>query len=174
MKKTTTAKTAWVNMPGWIRRALVWFLWFATWAGLMAGQFNPEVYQYVVLFSVFHALLVLGLLNFRVMAFPAQVRLAYLLWVVVGTYVPNMTFLMYITTVGVAANLAFGYCLLARILYLLPWNREEPLSHCLVKRVFLAAPVKGRFCPTPAVQEQARLPLNRLYELRDSDNQPIC
>ena len=36
-------------------------------------------------------------------------RRKWTIWVAVGTYVPYMTFLMYITLVGLAANLFLGY-----------------------------------------------------------------
>ena len=147
MTDTSTVNTHWEKLPAWFRKPLSWSLWFVTWTGLMAGQFNNLYFQYVVAFSIVHSLLVIALLDFRITAFPAQVRLAYLLWVVIGTFVPGMGFLMLITTIGVAANLSFGYCLLARLLTLLPWNRDEPFSLALLRRVFLSGPVNGRFRP---------------------------
>jgi hypothetical protein len=70
---------------------MVWILWFVTWLGLLAGLFDRVYYEYVVVFSAAHMLLVLWLLRFRAAAFPAQVRIGYLLWVAVGTWVPYMT-----------------------------------------------------------------------------------
>jgi len=133
-----------------IRKRLVWVLWFVTWIGLLAGLFDRIFYEYVVVFSAAHAFLVLFLLRFRISTFPAQVRVAYLVWVAIGTYVPYMVILMYITTVGVATNLFIGYCPLARIMYLFPWNREEPFSFKLVTRVFLSPPVTGKFKLPPS------------------------
>lgn len=43
--------------------------------------------------------------------------------------------------------LFFRYCPLARMLYLLPWNRQEDFSVEFVARVFLSPPVEGRFRP---------------------------
>jgi hypothetical protein len=60
-----------------------------------------------------------------------------------------MKILLYITTLGLIGNLFFNYCALARLMYLLPWNREEKLSFELVARVFLTPPAKGRFRPLP-------------------------
>ena len=136
-------------MPVFNRRRLVWALWFVTWIGLIAGLFSRQFYEYVVFFSIAQGLLFIWLENFKLIAFPVQVRLAYVVWVAIGTYVPYMTFLMIITTIGLATNLFFGYCPLARSLYLLPINRDEPFSLNLVKRVFLTPPVKGRFKPSP-------------------------
>ena len=137
----------WDTMPENIRRKILWILWFITWLGLLAGFFNREFYEYVVFFSAAHAVFVLVLLQFNAAAFPAQVRIAYFLWVAVGTYVPYMTILMYITTIGLATNLFAGYCPLARMLCLLPWNRKEPFSLSLVMSVFLTPPVAGMFKP---------------------------
>ena len=61
--------------------------------------------------------------------------------------VQYMVFLMYITLVGLATNLFLGYCPLARMMYLLPWNRDEAFSAGLLGRVFFSPPVKGQFTP---------------------------
>ena len=129
------------------RRSLVWVLWLITWFGLLAGLMSRQWYEAVVWFSAIHALLFIYLEHFNLIAFPVQLRLAYLVWVAIGTYIPNLDALMWITTLGLAANLFVGYCPLARMLSLLPINRQEPFSLDLVRRVFLSPPVKGRFIP---------------------------
>lgn len=146
----TQHNSLWDRISLNIKKRFVWVLWFVTWIGLLAGLFDRLFYEYVVVFSAAHALLVLFLLRFQISAFPAQVRVAYLVWVAVGTYVPYMVFLMYITTVGVATNLFVGYCPLARMMYLFPWNRKEPFSFKLVARVFLSPPVTGKFKLPPS------------------------
>jgi len=147
---TTQQNSLWDSMSKRNRDRLVWGLWFVTWIGLLAGLFNRVFYEYVVFFSVAHALLVLFLLRFQMSMFPAQVRIAYFAWVAIGTYVPYMVILMYITTVGLATNLFVGYCPLARLLYLLPWNREESFSLGLIARVFFTPPVAGQFKSRPS------------------------
>ena len=122
-------------------------LWLITWLGLIAGYIDHLFYEYVVYFTALHTLLIFILKNFSIKPFPVQVRLAYLIWVTVGTYVPHMIIVMYITTIGLATNLFIYYCPLARIIYLMPWNREEPLSINIVKTVLLSPPVKGEFKP---------------------------
>jgi hypothetical protein len=139
----------WDHTPVDRRRSIVWGLWLATWIGLLAGLVDPLLYHAVVVFSVAHALLFLALHGFRVAEFPVQVRLTYVLWVAIGTYVPGMRFLLWIATIGLVGNLFFGYCPLARMMYLLPWNRDEPLSWDLVARVVTTPPVAGRFRPAP-------------------------
>ena len=135
------------RMPTPTRRRLVWCLWFVTWLGLLAGLSDARWYHAVVAFSILHAALFLALTRFRVTEFPNQVRIAYVLWVAAGTYLPGGVVLMWITTVGLATNLFFGYCPLARMLYLLPWNRDVALSWSLVASVFMTPPVAGRFTP---------------------------
>ncbi|MBD2525412.1 hypothetical protein H6G86_23875 [Nostoc sp. FACHB-133] len=130
-----------------MRQRLVWSLWLMTWLGLLAGLISRQWYEVVVWFSAVHALLFIYLERFNLTAFPVQVRLAYVAWVAIGTYIPYMHWLMWITIVGLATNLFMGYCPLARLLSLLPLNRSEPLSFNLVSRVFLSPPIKGRFMP---------------------------
>lgn len=132
-------------MPQRTRRWVIKGLWFITWVLLLAGLHDRVFYEYVVIFSLLHAVMFLILFGLRLNAFPVQVRIAYFLWVAVGTYVPYMVILLYITMIGLATNLFLGYCPLARMMYLMPWNREEPFSLELLKRVFISAPVSGQF-----------------------------
>jgi len=122
-------------------------LWFITWLGLVGGLFDRLYYEYVVIFSAFHAVLFLSITGFNVKPFPVQVRIAYFIWVAAGTYVPHLTVLMYITLVGLATNLFLGYCPLARMMSLMPWNRNENFSLGLVGRVFFSPPMPGKFEP---------------------------
>lgn len=137
----------WDRLPVKTRKKLIWYLWLITWIGLLLGLFNQRFYEIVVLFSAMQACLFLFLFNFRLSVFPVQVRIAYCIWVTVGTYVPSMKILLYITIIGLATNLFMGYCPLARMMYLLPWNRNEPFSIDLVRRVFFTPPVEGQFQP---------------------------
>jgi hypothetical protein len=144
------SETAWERIPDDVRRRVVWCLWCITWLGLLAGLFDRTWYHDVVAFSAVHAFLVLALNRFQVMATAVQVRLGYALWVGMGTYAPHLTVFMYIATVGLVGNLFFNYCLMARLLHLLWWNREERFSFDLVMRVFFSPPVQGKFRPAPS------------------------
>jgi hypothetical protein len=66
-------------------------------------------------------------------AFPVQIRLAYLMLLLAGLW-PPLGVLHWIQLAGTTAFVLFGYCLLARILALLPWNRTEPLTPALARR----------------------------------------
>ena len=139
--------TPWQRLPDTTRKRLIWWFWLLTWVLLLGGIFQRSLYHAVVIVSAFQALVFLGLFRFRPNPFPVQVRLAYLLWVAVGTYVPGMVILMYITTLGLAANLFLNYCPLARLMLLMPWNRQEPLTFDYLKRVVLTPPSRGRLDP---------------------------
>jgi hypothetical protein len=141
--------TYWERMPYRVRKPLMWGLWFVTWLGLVGGIFDRVFFEYVVIFSAIHAVFFLALNRFNVKPFPVQVRIAYFVWVAAGTYVPYLVVLMYITLVGLATNIFLGYCPLARMMYLMPWNRNENFSLNLVGRVFFSPPAPGKFEPAP-------------------------
>ena len=146
----TQNRTIWDRTPARVRKLLIWVLWFITWVGLVGGLFDRLYYEYVVIFSALHAVLFLFINSFDIKPFTVQVRIAYFIWVAAGTYVPYLTFLMVITLVGLATNLFLGYCPLARMMSLLPWNRNEKFSLGLVGRVFLSPPMPGKFEPPAA------------------------
>lgn len=148
-QNTQKPRTLWDRIPPRVRRKLIWSLWLITWVGLIAGISDQAYFEYVVVFSALHAVAFLVLFRFSVRPFPVQVRIGYFVWVAVGTYVPNMVILMYITLAGLATNLFLGYCPLARMMYLLPWNRDEKFSLDLARRVVFTAPVPGKFQPGP-------------------------
>ncbi|MFW6041939.1 MAG: hypothetical protein ACOC8M_02970 [Guyparkeria sp.] len=79
----------------------------------------------------------------RLTAFPVQVRFFYLLLLLVA--LPEaMHWLFWIPAIGTWAQVLVGYCAMARLVSLFPWNRDEPLTAGMVRRRFLSAPVRGR------------------------------
>ena len=78
----------------------------------------------------------------RFEAFPVQVRLGYLLLLVLGT-IPPLGFIHWVQLAGTTAVVTVGYCPLARILALMPWNRSRPLSAVLVWNTIISPPVAG-------------------------------
>jgi hypothetical protein len=141
-------QTIWDRIPSANRKKLIKSLWWVTWILLVLGLFNTTFLHGVIALSTMHLILFIVLFGFKISPFPVQLRLAYLAWVTAGIYIPELKILIYITIVGLAANLLFGYCLLARMMYLLPWNKEEKFSWNLVKRVILTPPVEGKFKPS--------------------------
>ena len=49
-------------------------------------------------------------------------------------FVPGMRWLYWLPMVGTFTLVIFGYCLMARMLSLLPWNQQEALSANLIRR----------------------------------------
>jgi hypothetical protein len=96
-------------------------------------------------------------------AFSVQTPTAFLALLAVGTWTP-LGFLHWMQLVGTAIRLLFDYCLLARTLALAPWNRSEPLSWRLVKRMYLTPPVAGSVLDrTPVHAAPLPLPLRRAF-----------
>jgi hypothetical protein len=81
-------------------------------------------------------------------AFAVQLRIAYLLLLAIS-FIPQMRWLYWLPTLGTFALVIFGYCLLARVLSLLPWNRHEPLSTDLLRRTFMTRPDLSRVVGNP-------------------------
>ena len=82
------------------------------------------------------------LLRRSVVAFDVQVRIGYLALLIAGTIGPLWP-LHVVQFVGVNALLVADYCLLARLLVLLPWNREVPLSFGLLRWLLFSPPAPG-------------------------------
>jgi hypothetical protein len=141
-------------MSSALRGRLIYGSWVVTWAMLFAGLFDHRFYELAIGFTVAHAIGFLALLRFRPLVFPAQLRLVYIAWLVLGTYVPGLESMMWITTAGLGANLIWGYCPLARMMYLLPWNRDQPLTLRVFVLAFILPPRPGRFSVPAAAADR--------------------
>ena len=75
-------------------------------------------------------------------SFPVQVRAAYFLILLVGTW-PPLRALHPLQLAGTVALIVFDYCPLARMLSLLPWNRRRPFTLSLLLTTFLSPPVRN-------------------------------
>ncbi|HWI59928.1 MAG TPA: hypothetical protein VNZ22_22045 [Bacillota bacterium] len=116
-----------------------WWLWFLIVCCLLAGLLANPVY-----FLVAIGIATLQAVGFvarerSLSSFPAQLRLAYLMLLTV-LYIPPLRPLYWIPAIGTFALCFFGYCLLARCLSLLPWNRTSPLTLQEVVRTFTVPP----------------------------------
>lgn len=119
-----------------------WRYWFVTAAMLTVGMFGNSLgFQIAIGCTVVH-LLHFIIRTQSMTVFSVQVRIAYLLLLVVAFAEP-LRLLYWIPTVGTWALLLFGYCTMARVVSLLPWNRDEDFSLALVKRTFFSPPVRG-------------------------------
>jgi hypothetical protein len=119
-----------------------WRYWAATalLLGLKAAGWAQALPAAVALTAVnlAHAAVRSGSLR----AFPAQVRLAYLGILAFALWGP-FDGMHWVPLAGTTASVLFGYCLLARTVALLPWNRHVPLTPALLRRAFLTPPAPG-------------------------------
>ena len=75
-------------------------------------------------------------------AFPVQVRFCYLMLLLVALPEP-LQLIYWIPTIGTWAQIIFGYCTMARLVSLFPWNRSEPFTSALLMKTFFSRPVRG-------------------------------
>jgi hypothetical protein len=121
---------------------LVWSYWAATTlllVGVLAGY--SQALQAVI------ALNIVQIVHFvirekSISAFPVQVRAAYL-GLLFAAQAPYMGWVFWWLLIGTSAMISFGYCFLARLLSLLPWNKKDSYSLEMVKKTFLTPPQKG-------------------------------
>lgn len=123
-------------------RAISWWYWLVTVVLLTAGvsgwQSGFVFAIALTMFQLVHFIIREGCIS----AFPVQVRLGYLLLLLVALPA-SLQLIYWIPTIGTWAQVLFGYCTMARLVSLLPWNRDEPLTWHLLRRTFFAAPVPG-------------------------------
>jgi hypothetical protein len=120
-----------------------WWVWLVTFALLAAGLAGfPAGFIAAIALSLVQTVFFWRKTR-DVRAMSVQIRLSYTLLLAV-CFIPQLRWLYWLPTVGTSALLVFGYCLMARTLSLLPWNRPEPLSLDLLRRTFFNAPVVMR------------------------------
>lgn len=124
------------------RGHIEWWYWLATVVLLSVGLAG---YSEALTGAI--ALTALQVLHFAhrtgdALSFPVQVRASYLSLLLLGVW-PPLTFLHWIQFVGTWAMVITNYCLLARCLSLLPWNRAATLSRRHIVSTFFSPPVKG-------------------------------
>jgi len=134
----------------WRYDTVTWWVWTVTAVFLVAGLFGVSGAREIAL-GVTVAQTVWLLARHRNPAhFPTQIRLAYLA-LMVATFLPALTFLYWVQTVGTLALILVGYCPMARFLMLFPWNRPVPLTLGRALRIVFHPPTEG------SILEQIRL-----------------
>ena len=76
-------------------------------------------------------------------AFPVQVRLVYAAVLLLDLLWQPMAWHLWMMAFSTLVLVLFDWCLLSRIMALMPWNRREALSWHLLRRTFVSGPVKG-------------------------------
>jgi hypothetical protein len=123
-------------------RNLRWWVWLVTALCLTAGLIGYSSGFYAaVIISVIQTV-IYDIKEKWALTFPVQVRFAYT-GLLILCQVPSLGWLYWLPTMGTFALVFFGYCVMARILSLLPGNRTEPMSADLIRWTFLTPPVVG-------------------------------
>jgi len=134
-------------LPGLYRES-AWRYWLMTLVPLALSLtvYPPAIIAAMLIVAVqaVHYALAQG----SVTTLRVQVRIGYLTLLVLGTW-PPLFWVHWIQLAGTTAFLLFGYCPLARILSLAPWNRVWPLASSLVWRTFFSPPVAGNILKAP-------------------------
>lgn len=116
-----------------------WWYWLVSASALTAG-----VAGWHWGFCIAGTLTVVQIIHFTIRAgsltaFPVQIRLAYLA-ILIAAALPALQWLYWVPTIGTWALVVFGYCLIARVLSLMPWNRQGPLTLSRILFTFIAKP----------------------------------
>ena len=122
--------------------SLAWWIW-AILAGLMLWSLTGQMLAREAAMALAVLQAIGYLLVYRsVKYFPTQLRIAYALWMAVSLAPP--LFLMYwILAAGTTARVLTGYCAMARVLLLLPWNRSVPLTWARIRTIAFHPPIQG-------------------------------
>lgn len=130
-------------MPGdW-----TWWVWLFTGVLLAVGLTGrPIAFIAAMLLTVVQCIVML-LREGTFLAFPVQIRFAYFLVLFICS-LPHLRWLYWVPMLGTFALVLFGYCILARVLSLMPWNRREPLTDDLLHRTFRSRPDPSRVKPS--------------------------
>lgn len=123
-------------------REPIWWAWLATVILIGVGLAGYEAGFYAAIGLSTLQIAWLATLERLLWSLPVQIRIAYTLCLI-GYEFSAMRGFYWFTAAGTVAFLIFGYCVLARMLSLMPWNRREPLTVPLVRRTFLTPPAVG-------------------------------
>jgi hypothetical protein len=125
-----------------------WWTWMLTAALLAIGLFGfASAFVAAILITAVQSV-VMFVREKSLSAFAVQLRLAYLLLLLISV-IRQLRWLYWVPMLGTFALVVFGYCLLARILSLLPCNRQETLSTDLLWRTFISRPDLSRLAANP-------------------------
>lgn len=123
-------------------KTVAWWYWLASTITLNLTVFG--IYQ---AFPITMGIAVLQLLHFAIRdggrpTVTVQIRTGYLI-VLLLTLPEAMHWFLWVPAIGTLARVLFSYCIMARMLVLLPVNRKESLSMDFVKKAFLTPPRKA-------------------------------
>ena len=119
-----------------------WWYWLVTVIFLTAGVSGyADGFMYAIGITIIQ-LVHYTLSEKSLTSFPVQVRMGYLLLLLVALIEP-LRWLFWVPTIGTWAQIIFGYCTMARIVSLMPWNSDERMTLTLLVKTFFSPPVRG-------------------------------
>lgn len=101
-----------------------WWFWFIIACCLLTGLLVWPLGLWIALVVSAIQTLVFIVRERSLSSFTAQLRIAYTLILTLGS-IPTLNIFFWFPTIGTFALCIFGYCLLARGLSLMPWNRTR-------------------------------------------------
>ncbi len=127
-------------------RDIGWWYWLAT--GLLltvAIAGTPIGFDTAIGLAI--ALSVIQIVHYylregSVTAFPVQLRIAVLLLILAAYFDPTRL-VVWVPFIGALVRVLFGYCMMARMISLLPWNRSASFSVALLRNTLLSPPTRG-------------------------------
>lgn len=124
-----------------------WWYWVASDVLLAAGLASWTICFYLVIALCCVQIIHFAIRDASLTSFSVQIRVTYLGMSLLALMLP-FHFIFWFQLIGTSIMVLFNYCLLARSLSLLPWNRSEPLSFSLIGRTFFSRPVFGSILET--------------------------
>lgn len=107
-------------------KSFEWWFWFLTLIAMVAGLSGTiEGFYLVIIISLIQFVYFTVLRGFT--AFPTQVRFVYATFVIIALFDPTR-FFYWALLVGTIMVTLFDTCFIARVLILMPWNKNEKLS----------------------------------------------
>lgn len=122
---------------------ITWWTWAVITVLLLWGLFTGALWARQAAMGVAAAQAAFYLLRHRSLRhFPTQLRVAYALWMA-ASFVPELFILYWIQSAGSTALVLTGYCPLARVLLVFPWNRKVPLTWRRLATIVFHPPIHG-------------------------------
>lgn len=106
-------------------KTLEWWYWFVTLIAMITGLSGvAEGFYVVILVSVVQFVHFMASRGFT--AFPTQVRFVYGIFAIIALFDPTRIF-YWALLIGTVMVTFFDRCIIARVLILMPWNKDVKL-----------------------------------------------
>jgi len=107
-------------------KSIEWWFWFVALVAMITGLSGvKEGFYLAIVVSVIQFVYFTVIRGFT--AFPTQVRFVYAIFTIIALFDPTIIF-YWALLVGTVMVTLFNTCFIARILILMPWNKNEKLS----------------------------------------------